>query len=288
MSPSIFVFYRRVLMNNNLIITRFTHGSAGKFLSTVLQTSKYVDHWSSVVQHQKELDELYEQTTIEYVKRSFPKDHSLHMLSEPMVPYNTSLYSTGYPRGNNVTYNEYCSQVDNRMDICKSKQLLANIVFHKPNIPLFCKNSRTVTIMTTSKREQEWVHSTLWSKQFLETEEEIIKLDLSPDHCSFSSLPNILKYNPEYKFSLANKEQIFEKFVVGDHCASWYTDYKFFTEFDKTLELNNMFVDLENFFNVDRFVNSIIEIFSHFDLGTVNIDLIKSMHKIWLSRQHAY
>jgi hypothetical protein len=97
-------------MNNNLIITRFTQGSAGKFLSTVLQTNKYVDHWSSVVQHQ----------------------------------------------------------------------------------------------------------------------------------------------------------------------------------FDKTLELNNMFVDLENFFNVDRFVNSIIELFSHFDLGTVNIDLIKSMHKIWLSRQHAY
>ena len=49
MSPSIFVFYRRVLMNNNLIITRFTQGSAGKFLSTVLQTNKYVDHWSSVV-----------------------------------------------------------------------------------------------------------------------------------------------------------------------------------------------------------------------------------------------
>jgi hypothetical protein len=36
------------------ILTRFTHGSAGKFLSTVLQTSDQIEYWSVIVQSQKD------------------------------------------------------------------------------------------------------------------------------------------------------------------------------------------------------------------------------------------
>ena len=63
--------------NPKFIITRFTHGSAGKFLSTVLQTS----NWSAVVQAQKNT-ELIEPVTLEYVDRSFPKDHSQYLISQ--------------------------------------------------------------------------------------------------------------------------------------------------------------------------------------------------------------
>lgn len=271
--------------NNNLIITRFTHGAAGKFLSTVLQTSDIIDHWDPTVQKQKELKELYDEITKEYVRRSFPKDHSRHMVSEPMVPYNTSLYSTGYPRGNEVTHQQYLSQVDARMALCKSKNLLANIVFHKPNVPLFCKGSRVVTIMTTTKKEQTWVHNALWSKQFLETKDKIIKLDLSPDHCNFSSLPSILKYSPECEFPLEDKNEIFNKFVVNDNCALWYTDYNYFKDFDKKLKLDNAFINIQDLFDTTTFIYSIEKLFERFELGKPNVKLIKYMHNVWWSRQ---
>lgn len=270
---------------SNLIVTRFTHGAAGKFLSTVLQTSNLIDHWNNTVQEQKECQELSKSVTLEYVRRSFPIDHSMHMVNEPMVPYNTSLYSTGYPRGNDISYKEYCSQVDARMDLCKSKKLLANIVFHKPNIPLFCKGARTVTIMTTTKQEQSWVHNALWSKQFLETQDKIIKLDLSPTHCNLSSLPNILKFNPQFEFKLEDKEEIFNKFVVNDHCALWYTDYNYFKDFDRDFELDNAFIDIKNFFDQTTFMDSVEQLFMKLNLGKPDVELIKSMHDIWWSRQ---
>jgi len=68
----------------NFLITRFTHGSGGKFLSTVLQTSILIDHWSAIVQSQKEKSELIEEVTLQYVMRSFPKEHAMHMQLEPI------------------------------------------------------------------------------------------------------------------------------------------------------------------------------------------------------------
>lgn len=35
------------------LITRFTHGAGGKFLSSVLQTSKNVDHWNNLIESYK-------------------------------------------------------------------------------------------------------------------------------------------------------------------------------------------------------------------------------------------
>ena len=69
----------------------------------MLQTSTKVDHWSAILQANKSNLNLFESLSREYVKRSFPVDHSKHMMSEPMVPYNVDLYSAGYPRGNDVT-----------------------------------------------------------------------------------------------------------------------------------------------------------------------------------------
>ena len=91
----------------NLIITRFAHGAAGKFLSTVLQTSELVDHWSLVVKHQKSVNKYVKETTLVYCDRVFPSDHSLHMLNEPLVPYCTDLYSSTFDRGHDVTADQY-------------------------------------------------------------------------------------------------------------------------------------------------------------------------------------
>ena len=271
---------------NNLLITRFTHGSAGKFFSTVLQTSLYVDHWNPIIQEEKQ-GKFHTDLTLEYVRRSFPADHNTHLANEPMVPYPTHLYSTGYPRGNDVTSDQYFSEANARLDKCLLDNLLANIVFHKPNIPEFCRGSKTVTILTRTAQELTWLHKTLWSKQFIEQDDQIIYSPASPEHCSFSSLKTILEYQPEFRFALNEKQILMDKYVVNDHTAPWYKDPNCFKEHDLALELNNYFVDLRNFFDTNTFINMAQETFAYFDLGALDVPLVSEMHKIWWSRQHA-
>mgnify|MGYP003341215470 FL=1 len=147
--------------NPNFILTRFTHGSAGKFLSSVLQTSGEIDHWSSIIQDNKYNTDIFRSLVLQYTSRSFPKDHTAHMRTEPMVPYNIDLYSSGYPRGSDVTLQQYLENARNKNDIRLlkgiSSNLKINLIFHKPCPPVFCDNSNAVTITITSDKEKNWL-----------------------------------------------------------------------------------------------------------------------------------
>lgn len=272
------------------LITRFTHGSAGKFLSTVLQTSNKVDHWSTIVQANKNNTKLLKPILQEYMHRSFPSDHRLHLKMEPMVPYDVSLYSTGYPRGNDVTLDQYLQNSrdtnDVRFQLCTQNNLLANLVFHKPQLPLFCNGNKVVTITVTSNKEKEWLYKTLWSKQFLETDTEIRYIPSDPSHCSFSSLPIVLNFNNEYKFDVSRKDELYEKYVVNDHTNPYYFNPDKFLEIDS--EVDNIFISLNDILIEKNFLQSIKNVFRNFDLGPADIDMIKSMHEIWISKQYKY
>jgi hypothetical protein len=271
------------------IVTRFTHGSAGKFLSTVLQTSKNVDHWSTIVQKQKEINEFVDEVTLQYVNRSFPKEHAYHMQFEPMVPYCCDLYSPSYPRGQQVTiqqYRDYALKVnDTRLESCLNKNLIANLIFHKPQISDFCSRAKVVTILVQTELERKWLHNTLWSKHFLEKDNNIYYLPNAPDYCSFSSLSTILKFQNKYKFASNEKEELFDKYVINDHTNSWYNDPSKFTKFDKSKQLDNHFINLADFFDVGKFILAMTNIFEYFNLGNVDQSLVTKMHNIWWTRQ---
>lgn len=273
------------------IITRFTHGSAGKFLSTVLQTSDLVDHWSVPIQRYKQT-KLFDSLVTEYVLRSFPVDHSQHLRSEPMVPYNTDLYSSGYTRGNNVTIEQYISNAtiknDTRLLDCIKLNLQINLIFHKPQLPVFCDGSNTVTITVTSQKEKNWLYNTLWSKHFLEKNGEIRYLPSDPSYCNFNSLVPVLTYNNQYLFTSAEKKKLFNDYIINNHTNSWYFDADKFKEYDSLHGLNNLFISLEEILSADKFLIVMQRIFKKFDLGTLNVDLVQHMHQIWLSRQFPY
>jgi len=128
----------------NFVIVRFTHGAGGKFISSVLQTSDDISHWSATVQQSKKTPE-FEELVREYTKRSFPINPKYHMLSEPIAPYNTDLYSSSYPRGNEVTLHEFLTHArevndTSLLQIIDSKHK-CNLVFHKPNVPRFAEGA---------------------------------------------------------------------------------------------------------------------------------------------------
>lgn len=275
----------------NFLITRFTHGTAGKFLSIVLQTSDKVDHWSAIVQLQKKT-ELYKPTLLEYVTRSFPKDHKQYLQCEPMVPYNTDLYSGSYPRGRNVTIDEYIENAQHKNDLrmlgCIKKKLLSNIVYHNPILPKFCKGAKSVTITVTSPIEKHWLFETLWSKHFLETTDNIRYLPRDPEYCNFQSLPTVLRFNEKYLFDISEKDKLYNDYVVHNHTNSWYFDPNKFTEFNAEHQIDNIFISLEDILILDKFLSAIVHIFDKHDLGDPDLALIKNMHHIWLSRQIPY
>ena len=277
--------------NPKFIITRFTHGSAGKFLSTVLQTSNRIDHWSVVVQSQKNTD-LNQPVTLEYVSRSFPKDHSQYIRAEPMVPYNTDLYSVGYPRGNDVTLDQYIDHAQKKNDVrlfnCVDQNLLINLIFNKPILPMFCQNSQAVTITVTTDKEQQWLFKTLWPKHFLETDTGIYYLPSAPEYCNFQSLPTVLRFDNQYCFPIEQKEQLYQKYVVNNHTNSYYFDPEKFTEFDVANNIDNVFIKLSDILSAERFDSVIPTVFSQLGLENFNSNLVSLMHKIWLSRQIPY
>lgn len=276
----------------SFIITRYTHGAAGKFFSSVLQTSRQIDHWSIILQNLKYRQPLFDQVSLQYISRSFPKDHSLYLRSEPMVPYNSDLYSTGYIRGNNVTIDQYISnaiqQNDLRLLDCLQKNLAVNLIFNKPCIPLFCNNSKVVTITVCSKKEKQWLYKTLWSKHFLEKDDKICYLPSHPDFCNFSSLVPVLTYGNEYEFPAIKKQQLYEEYVLNNHTNSWYFEPEKFSEHDTEKNLNNFFISLEEILCPGFFLDAVSKTFRYFDMEPPCMNLVKQMYEIWMSRQFLY
>jgi hypothetical protein len=273
------------------LVTRFTHGSAGKFLSSVLQTSINVDHWSAVIESYKSKD-LFEKLVLEHTNRSFPKDHALHLQHEPMAPYNTDLYSAGYPRGNEITLDQYIKNAVVKNDVRLLSGIAAtrliNLNFHKPNIPIFCQGSQAVTITVTTNKEKQWLYQTLWSKHFLETDTEIRHLPSDPEYCSFQSLPTVLNFNNQYCYPIDKKEQLYKNYVLNSYTNSWYFEPDRFTEFDKSHCLNNVFIELDTLLTPSKFIKKIAKVFDALLLDPPNLNLIQQMHQLWLSRQIPY
>ena len=274
------------MINSPFIVTRFTHGSAGKFLSTLLQTSSRIDHWSEIIQNYKTNNELIHDITLEYVRRSFPVDHSLHLQSEPMVPYNTDLYSAGFDRGNNVSYEDYINYAVVKNDIrCLrsiKNNLFLNIIFNKPIIPDFCRNAKVITILITTEVEQTWVKRAWQQKHFLETDDSIIYIPYSPTYCNFSSLPAVLKYKNKYKFNKSEKQSVIDMINSNYKNREWYINSDMFTAFDKSLNLDNQFINLSDILDVDKLIAKLSFIFDYFKLEHLDEKLIRCMHKIYL------
>lgn len=273
------------------IITRFTHGAGGKFLSTVLQTSNNVDHWNSIVESYKN-HALYHKLVCGYAERSFPVDLALHLQNEPMVPYNTDLYSSTYERGIDTTLSqfiEHAGAVNDILFLNAVKQgKFVNLIMNKPFLPKFCYGAKTVTILVETKKELDWLHRTLWAKHYLEQGNYIYYLPDHPRYCSFKNLPTVLKFNNPYQFSIEQKEQIIQEKIVHSEICHYYQNQSNFSVIDQDYGIDNIFIPLSCFFNIDSFLKHIDQIFVEFGLGDPDVELIKKIHSIWTSRQEAY
>lgn len=273
------------------IITRFTHGSGGKFLSSVIQTSNAVDHWFTALQNHKH-HEIFPQLIKHYFDRCFPLDHSLAIRNEPHCPYCTDLYSGSYPRGNDVTTEQFLAHAhqvnDTRFLNSWYQDRFVNLIFNKPEIPRFCDNSSVVTITIETEAEQQWVYQTLWRKHWIELEEELIYAPDNPEYCHMTTLSQVLKFNNPSRYPATEKSRLWNEFVLQNHTRHWYLDHDKFQSYDRCHGLHNVFIALRSFFDRDQFIHNIDHIVREFSLDPINLDLVDTMRSIWVSRQIAF
>jgi hypothetical protein len=205
-----------------------------------------------------------------------------------MVPYNTDLYSVGYPRGDDISLEEYIKNAkvksDSRLFACMQNNLVANLILNKPTIPIFCQGSKSITITVTTDSEKNWLYQTLWKKHFLETEQDIRYLPSDPEYCNFQSLATVLNFKNQYQFPTSSKQQLFHDFIINNQTNSWYFDPDRFIEYDRKNNIKNVFISLSDILNEAAFTKAIPLIFEQLELEEPRLDLIMSMHDIWLSR----
>lgn len=272
----------------DFLVVRFTHGSGGKFLSSVIQASETVDHWSTVLQNHKR-HEIFPRLVGHYFQRSFPADHSLALRSEPHSPYCTDLYSSSYPRGAEVELDQYWSRATAVNDVrflnSRAHGRLVNLIFNRPELPRFCKRSPTITVTIESESEQQWVCQTLWQKHWIQNHRELIYAPDDPDYCHATRLADVLKYNNPSRYPVSEKDYLMDKFVLNNPTRPWYLDHQMFGQHDDALELDNVFIPLSSFFHRDYFIDHIKNIMIRFDLDPVCTDLLDRMRKIWTANQ---
>ncbi len=267
-----------------LLVTRFKPGSAGKLLSTVLQCSKEVDHWCPVIQDNKK-SEYFHQLTNQYIDRSFPIDHAKHVMSEPMVHYNTEFYSSTYDRGRHTNSDEfiYLTRNDPNVNAAIEANLHLNLIYHKTELPDFCMHNKCVTILSKSEVECDWIWRSLISKNYEINGDSITHIAEDPTRCSFKSLPLVLRFNNQFKFNGHEKNKILKK-LKDSIFSSFRSEYEF-EKVDMSNKIQTYFIEIKSFFETDLFLNEIIKIHNIFDLGAVDEQLVRSIHKRWWAAQ---
>lgn len=278
-------------MNLDILVTRFTHGSGGKFLSTVMQSHERIQHWNSQIQNTKSSDQYLE--IIEYYMiRSFPEDHRLHMSTEPICPYDTELWSSTYARGETVTKTElinyYSIGKDKYLIDGCNQNLITNLIFNKPQLPKFCEGSKTVTVLIDNPRSLRWLRKTLWSKHFLQTEGKIIYAPDHPLYCSMKSLPTILKFKNQSEFPISEKFSLMKKHLYCNPNVEKFQDPSNFRDIDDRLRINNYNIPLSSFFRFDDFIFHLDKMMEQFTMTPMKKDLVRIMFDAWNRVQIPY
>lgn len=273
------------------ILVRFTHGSGGKFLSSVLQTSNVVDHWCATLQSHK-YDSYWPQLVQQYIQRSFPRQHELALRSEPHIPYCCDLYSTSRERGYDVDLDQYLGHAnicrDHRLLACAHGDIYCNLVFNRPRMPKFCDGMPAVNIIVSTRREQDWLDRTLWSKHFIRTDHEIIFAPDDPDYCHTTRLPDVIRYANRSRWPLSQSENLYQDLVVNNATRDWYMNPEKFEAWDLDHSVDSYNFPLWSFFNRDLFRHHVQQVFDKFSLGEPDLELLEQIRTTWTSSQHGF
>lgn len=260
------------------LVTRYANGSAGKFLLTLLMSSKSVAHFDPDVEKNK--------TTIKcvnYVQSHFVKEINQWLKYEPKHSdaWNLHQISSNYSRGDNLTESEFLkiSKTNATQHFWSSvaNKKLIPFIWHKSLVPEFFKHSKFITIII-DPASVKWFHRARWYKHYGMSEGMIhIK-----EHDPLYNSPKLKTYY----------DQFGEQYLTHKHPYTFIKENiindpkkKIFQHTDLFVDesMNQEFVNLSDILHVDKCIAKVTQICNKFDIDPISEELIIDSHAHWLS-----
>lgn len=247
-----------------LIFVRYASGSAGRFVSVMLQTSEKVACWSEELERHKGTAQFADRF-FEYFQKGYQDDLSRHLYNEPGPDYPVwPWFSATWPRGDDLSVDEFIDQLiaheyqywlDN---IHASKKSL--LLLHKSRLPNFAYNASVVNIVIDPPA-YKWLNRARYLKIFGEENGRWFSREHMPDLLQqrYQGVERLVDL-PDIWLE-GSQRHVVRHHVIGDPRVLMFRDSELIRQ-DPSNQLGiQLDINLSDILNLDRFLKAMSLIF---------------------------
>jgi len=266
----------RLVQQPKFLLVQYAPGAAGKFLASLLMSSKSLSHFDPMVEKNKTKD-----ACVRYIETHFSWDLENWVRNEPKHAdaWNLHFISSKFARGDELSLKQFYSMseihaTDHFVQSVNQNKIIPNI-WHKTNTPEYFKNSLFVTVII-DENSLKWYHRALWYKLHGWKNQKIyLKMHDATANPIMSDY--VKKFN-----NAAYSDEKFLPFIKNHIIRNEFKQRFLSTEqFLKTP--SRCFVTLSEILDLESCVECIDRIVKELDLTPVPRDVIRRGHTHWSS-----
>jgi len=276
------------MIESPFVVVRYAPGSAGRFISVLLQLSKSIAPWNILFDRDNFSTEDY----TNYLINSFPEVPEQHLRVEPDLPYYSDFYSGTYERGGNVSFEQYCKHQKNAG--CEyffknlDQQYYVNLILHKSKIPLFMQGSYMINVIIDTPAALELSQKLLWCKHYQVVDKtKIKKLAHDPETCNQKRSHLVQQfYTGSSTVEVDSLENFYNNEIVKNPAFELFQHSSLLLEDSSNKYCNQHYFYLSSIFNKKHLVQNINTICDQINLSYPNEQLLSLTFDIWWNSQH--
>ena len=265
-------------MNNiPFLIIRHSVGGGGRFLASCLMASKSVAHFDSAIEQSK-TDKL----CLDYIKQKFTNDLNVWTKTEPnpVDAWNLSFCSAKYPRGDDLSINEFDNLARTHCtphfwDSVEQNKLIS-LCWHKAVDPVFTHHAKNIVIIIDPP-STKWLHRANWYKHY-EIKNRGIHLK---QHDPSYAPPLIAEYINKFNNPIYSTEHPYS-FIKNNIVNCKFK--KVFSSKENFNSLNNAeFLNLSALLDENQFIKQIQTITNNLNIDPIAESFLRTAHQHWSS-----
>jgi len=258
------------------LIVRYTHGSAGTFLTSILQSSLSVAHCDPEVAANRNKENY-----LRFIKKHFTKDmyHWLANEPRPQNVFNLHFISARFPRGDNLSSEEFLklcqSDASERFWQAVDNNQSIPMIWCKKFIPAFFDNPKVVTIII-DKKANKWFHRALWYKKYGIRDQKIHLKDDDP-YFNPCRAEHYKKFNNPYLLD-QHPISFIKKNIIKSEEKKLFSDAENFNDVEC-----GEHVFLSEILDEDLLVKAVNRICKNLNLLPIDEGIIRDLFRHWSS-----
>lgn len=269
------------------VVVRYAPGSAGRFISVLLQLSDAVAAWNPLFDKNKFSNKDY----TNYLTNSFPEDPTKHLRVEPDLPYHSDFYSGTYARGEEISFEQYCKYQTQAE--CEyffknlDQQQHVNLILHKSKIPLFMQGSHVVNIMIDTPAALELSQKLLWCKHYQVLDTTEVKLLAHDAETCNQKRSHLVQqfYTGSSTVVVDSLEDFYNNEIVKNSTFELFQDTLLLLEDESNKSCNQSYFYLSNIFDKTQLIENINAICAQMNIPHPDEQLLALTFDIWWNSQ---